>query len=75
MTRVWADLTADQADGRACVVCGRDFAALWCFAELWWGAKSRPAGRSVDGAQVFACVAHDEIDGPVAPRSKPDVQP
>jgi hypothetical protein len=45
---VWLCLTALQADGLACVICGRNF--------LTEPAVSRPVGFSqVSGSQVFAC--------------------
>jgi hypothetical protein len=44
-----AGLTADQADGLACVICGRDYLRAP-------GSASVPVGRSVTGSQVFACV-------------------
>ena len=46
--RVWAGLDPVQADGLACVVCGRDFRTP--------GSVSVPVGRSHTGSQVFACV-------------------
>jgi hypothetical protein len=39
------DLTDEQADGTACVVCGQPFAV---------GETSVPVGRSDTGSQVFA---------------------
>lgn len=41
-------LTASQADGLACVVCGADYLRVR-FPHV-------PVGRSVTGSQVFACV-------------------
>ncbi|WP_019355283.1 hypothetical protein [Streptomyces sp. AA1529] len=43
-------LTAVQADGLACVVCGSEFVA--------GEAASVPVGRSQNGSQVFACEGH-----------------
>ena len=43
-----AELTALQADGLACVVCGADYLRV--------RAAHVPVGRSVTGSQVFACV-------------------
>ncbi|MCE7002492.1 hypothetical protein LWC34_06555 [Kibdelosporangium philippinense] len=40
-------LTAHQADGLACVVCGADYLVV--------RVAHRPVGRSVTGGQVFAC--------------------
>lgn len=45
-------LTDEQRDGTACVLCGRDTAAM------------RPVGH-VDGAQVFACASHGDDEQPV----------
>jgi len=42
-------LTAAQADGLACVICGLDYLRTR-------GSRSVPVGRSVTGSQVFACV-------------------
>jgi hypothetical protein len=42
-------LTALQADGLACVVCGADFLRV--------RVPHVPVGRSVTGSQVFACVS------------------
>lgn len=49
--RAWgAGLSAAQADGQACVVCGRSFRV--------GGSVAVPVGRSVStGSQVFACVS------------------
>ena len=45
----WSGLSPLQADGRACVVCGRKFRLR--------GSVAVPVGRStVTGSQVFACV-------------------
>jgi len=41
-------LTAPQADGLACVVCGADYLRV--------RVPHVPVGRSVTGSQVFACV-------------------
>lgn len=41
-------LTAAQADGLACVVCGADYLRI--------RVPHVPVGRSVTGSQVFACV-------------------
>jgi hypothetical protein len=41
-------LTAPQADGLACVVCGADYLRIQV--------PHVPVGRSVTGSQVFACV-------------------
>jgi hypothetical protein len=41
-------LTAPQADGLACVVCGVDYLRV--------RVPHVPVGRSVTGSQVFACV-------------------
>lgn len=46
--RRWTGLCAAQADGQACVVCGRNFGVR--------GSVSVPVGRSRTGSQVFACV-------------------
>jgi hypothetical protein len=43
-----AGLTALQADGLACVVCGADYLRV--------RVPHVPVGRSVTGSQVFACV-------------------
>ena len=43
-----AGLTASQADGLACVVCGADYLRV--------RVAHAPMGRSVTGSQVFACV-------------------
>jgi excisionase family DNA binding protein len=43
-------LTPAQADGLACVVCGRDFLAQ--------PVRMRPVGRSHTGSQIFACSGH-----------------
>ncbi|MGH3623280.1 MAG: hypothetical protein ACRDQ5_16020 [Sciscionella sp.] len=43
-----AGLTAPQADGLACVVCGADYLRV--------RVPHVPVGRSVTGSQVFACV-------------------
>jgi hypothetical protein len=42
-------LTAAQADGLACVECGKNFTTT--------AAPSVPVGRSSTGSQVFACEA------------------
>lgn len=41
-------LTAPQADGLACVVCGADYLRV--------RVPHVPVGRSVTGSQVFACI-------------------
>lgn len=41
-------LTAAQADGLACVVCGADYLRV--------RVPHVPVGRSLTGSQVFACV-------------------
>ena len=41
-------LTAEQADGLACVVCGADYLRV--------RVPHVPVGRSVTGSQVFACL-------------------
>jgi hypothetical protein len=47
---VWICLTALQADGLACVICGRNF--------LTEPAVGQPVGfAQVTGSQVFACAA------------------
>ncbi len=43
-------LTAAQADGLACVVCGTDY--------LRDTVPHTPVGRSHTGSQVFACTLH-----------------
>lgn len=45
------ELSIVQADGLACVICGFDYQRAQGFASV-------PAGRSVIGTQVFACVGH-----------------
>jgi hypothetical protein len=47
--KIISGLTADQADGLACVVCGLDYLDTPRSASV-------PVGRSVTGSQVFACV-------------------
>lgn len=42
-------LTPAQADGTACVACGRDYMQRWSGAH-------KPVGFSHTGSQVFACV-------------------
>lgn len=51
------DLTPDQADGLACVVCGVSY--------LTSRARHVPVGYSHTGSQVFACSGHcaDRIKG------------
>ncbi|GDY32908.1 hypothetical protein [Gandjariella thermophila] len=44
-------LTATQADGLACIICGLDYLRIP-------GSVSVPVGRSMTGSQVFACVDH-----------------
>ncbi len=44
---VMRGLTARQADGLACVVCGTDYIQV--------AVPHRPVGRSETGSQVFAC--------------------
>ncbi len=47
--RIWrGGLSPAQADGQACVVCGRNFRVR--------GSVAVPVGRSSTGSQVFACV-------------------
>lgn len=47
--RTWrGGLSPAQADGQACVACGRNFRAK--------GSVAVPVGRSSTGSQVFACV-------------------
>lgn len=48
LNRMWPDLDPVQAEGEACVVCGRSTA------EPGW--QGQPVGRSATGSQVFACV-------------------
>ena len=48
-----AALTPAQADGCACVVCGRDFRGLDDAPPA-----HRPVGHSATGSQVFACAYH-----------------
>ncbi|TVT48389.1 hypothetical protein FNH05_18000 [Amycolatopsis rhizosphaerae] len=43
-----AELSAPQADGLACVVCGTDY--------LRARVPHLPVGRAMTGSQVFACV-------------------
>jgi hypothetical protein len=45
-----SQLTPEQLDGLACVVCGLGFTTT---------VPSRPVGH-VDGCQVFACTSHDD---------------
>ncbi len=52
----WVDLSYAQADGLACVVCGRDFAVDGHITHL-------PVGRSATGSQVFACERTCAPDG------------
>src|SRR3981081_3866371 len=48
--RAWGGgLSPAQADGQACVVCGRTFRVR--------GSVAVPVGRSSTGSQVFACVS------------------
>lgn len=47
-TIITTGLTALQADGLACVVCGADYLRV--------GVPHVPVGCSVTGPQVFACV-------------------
>lgn len=46
--KVFTGLTDAQADGLACVVCGRDYFRAP-------GSVSLLVGRSLTGSQVFAC--------------------
>ncbi|OLT40008.1 hypothetical protein BJF85_06610 [Saccharomonospora sp. CUA-673] len=46
--KIITGLTSAQADGLACVVCGRDYLRAS-------GAVSLLVGRSLTGSQVFAC--------------------
>lgn len=46
--KIITGLTAAQADGLACVVCGRDYLRAS-------GVVSLLVGRSLTGSQVFAC--------------------
>ncbi len=45
--RIWDRLSPAQADGQACVICGRSVSAP--------GSVGIPAGRSPTGSPVFAC--------------------
>lgn len=47
-----AGLTDAQAEGLACIICGRDYLCPR-------GSRSIPVGHSVTGSQLFACVACD----------------
>lgn len=46
--RLWKVLDDQQADGFACVICGRDFVRD--------PARRLPVGWSVTDSQVFACI-------------------
>lgn len=57
--RTWTGLGPAQADGQACVICGRTFRLR--------GSVCVPVGRSSTGSQVFACVGGcGEQAGPAA---------
>jgi hypothetical protein len=46
-SRVYAGLSAAQADGLACVICAADYLTV--------RVPHKPVGRSATGSQVFAC--------------------
>ena len=59
----WIDLTPAQADGLACVVCGRDYLDRTEDTAFGSAAVRLPVGRSRNGSQVFACTEPTDCAG------------